>query len=219
MEWLLEFVKWFSLVALIVGGPTLLYRHFLHEDSYRRTRRKLERTERRVRQLNEITARFERLEVEQRALEARSAALQSNDVHRLAMLQRFCTGLEGKAEAERRVPGSTGLERDLEAVLDAAAALGDEYSRSASLGHAIDLYVRAGLHEKARSHARWVTDPTVRARLNQDPNIAPLLQHGTPPLLLMQGEAGMVSAEDGGSDSASSASSDDASSGDGSGKD
>ena len=135
--------------------------------------------------MREVTERFERLQVEQRSVEARQAALDRNDLEHLAMLQQVCVGLVAQAEAERRAPGSTPLERDLEALLDAAASLGDEYTRSASLGHILEVYVHAGLYEQARSHARWVTDATVRDRLVQDPNLAPLLRpEGPAPLLL-----------------------------------
>ena len=182
MEWLAELGKWFVIVALVLGGPTF-YRHFLSHGSS--VRRKLNRSERRVRQLREVTERFERLQVEQRSVEARQAALDRDDLEHLAMLQQVCIGLAAPAEAERRAPGSTRLERDLEALLDAAASLGDEYTRSASLGHILEVYVQAGLYEQARSHARWVTDATVRDRLVQDPNLAPLLRpNGPAPLLL-----------------------------------
>ena len=182
MEWLVEFGKWFVLVALVFGGRALYRRYLSHGSS---VRRKLTRSERRVRQLREVTERFERLQVEQRSVEARQAALDRNDLEHLAMLQQVCVGLVAQAEAERRAPGSTPLERDLEALLDAAASLGDEYTRSASLGHILEVYVQAGLYEQARSHARWVTDATVRDRLVQDPNLAPLLRpDGPAPLLL-----------------------------------
>ena len=182
MEWLVEFGKWFVVVALVLGGPPF-YRHFFSHGSA--VRRKLTRSERRVRQLREVTERFERLQVEQRSVEARQAALDRDDLEHLAMLQQVCIGLVANAEAERLAPGSTGLERDLEALLDAAASLGDEYTRSASLGHILEVYVQAGLFEQARSHARWVTDATVRDRLVSDPNLAPLLRpEGPAPLLL-----------------------------------
>ena len=182
MEWLSEFGQWFVVVALVLGGPTI-YRHFLSHGSA--VRRKLTRSERRVRQLREVTERFERLQVEQRSVEARQAALDRNDLERLAMLQQACIHLGGLAEVERRAPGTTGVERDLDALLDAAASLGDEYTRSASLGHILEVCVRAGLYEQARSHARWVTDASVRDRLFQNPNLAPLLRPDGPvPLLL-----------------------------------
>ena len=182
MEWVAEFGKWFVVVALVLGGPTL-YRHFLSHGSS--VRRKLTRSERRVRQLREVTERFERLQVEQRSVEARQAALDRNDLENLAILQQVCVGLVAHAETERRAPGSTALKRDLETLLDAAASLGDEYTRSASLGHILEIFVRAGLYEQARSHARWVTDATVRDRLGQDPSLAPLLRpEGPAPLLL-----------------------------------
>ena len=182
MEWVAEFGKWFLVVALVLGGPTL-YRHYLSHGSA--VRRKLTRSERRVRQLREVTERFERLQVEQRSVEARQAALDRDDLEHLAMLQQVCVGLVAHAEAERRAPGSTRLEHDLEALLDAAASLGDEYTRSASLGHILEIYVQAGLYEQARSHARWVTDAAVRERLVQDPKLAPLLRpEGPAPLLL-----------------------------------
>ena len=182
MEWLAEFGNWFVVVAMVLGGPTF-YRHYLSPGSA--VRRKLARSERRVRQLREVTERFERLQVEQRSVEARQAALDRNDLEHLAMLQHVCVGLVGRAEAERRAPGTTALERDLEALLDAAASLGDEYTRSASLGHILEVCVQAGLYEQARSHARWVTDASVRDRLVQDPELAPLLRpYGPAPLLL-----------------------------------
>ena len=135
--------------------------------------------------MREVTERFERLQVEQRSVEARQAALDRHDLEHLAMLQQVCVGLVAQAEAERRVPGSTALRRDLEALLDASASLGDEYTRSASLGHILEVCVQAGLYEQARSHARWVTDATVRDRLVQDPKLAPLLRpEGPAPLLL-----------------------------------
>ena len=182
MEWLSDFGQWFVVVALVLGGPTI-YRHFLSHGSA--VRRKLTRSERRVRQLREVTERFERLQVEQRSVEARQAALDRNDLERLAMLQQACIHLGGLAEVERRAPGTTGVERDLDALLDAAASLGDEYTRSASLGHILEVCVQAGLYEQARSHARWVTDASVRDRLFQNPNLAPLLRPDGPvPLLL-----------------------------------
>ena len=186
MEWLTEFGKWFIVVALALGGPTL-YRHFLSHGSA--VRRKLARSERRVRQLREVTERFERLQVEQRSVEARQAALDRNDLEHLAMLQHACVSLGGLAEMERRLPGTTGVERDLDALLDAAASLGDEYTRSASLGHILEVYVHAGLYEPARSHARWVTDASVRDRLFQDPNLAPLLRPDGPAPLLLRSPA------------------------------
>ena len=182
MEWLAEFGMWFVVVALVLGGPTV-YRHYLSHGSV--VRRKLTRSERRVRQLREVTERFERLQVEQRSVEARQAALDRNDLEHLAMLQEVCVSLVAEAEAERRAPGTTPLQRDLEALLDAAASLGDEYTRSASLGHILEVCIQAGLYEQARSHARWVTDASVRERLFQDPSLAPLLRPGGPaPLLL-----------------------------------
>lgn len=182
MEWLAEFGQWFVVVALALGGPTL-YRYYLSHGSA--VRRKLTRSERRVRQLREVVERFERLQVEQRSVEARQAALDRNDLEHLATLQQVCVSLVAEAEAERRAPGSTPLRRDLEALLDAAASLGDEYTRSASLGHILEVCVQAGLYEQARNHARWVTDASVRERLFQDPSLAPLLRPGGPaPLLL-----------------------------------
>ena len=191
MEWLTEFGKWFVVVALVLGGPTI-YRHFLSHGSA--VRRKLTRSERRVRQLREVTERFERLQVEQRSVEARQAALDRNDLERLAILQQTCMSLAARAEAERRAPGSTPLERDLEMLLDAAASLGDEYTRSASLGHILEVCVQAGLYEQARSHARWVTDASVRDRLVQDPDLAPLLRPDGPALLLLRAAAAPVPA-------------------------
>ena len=191
MEWLIEFGKWFVVVALVLGGPAL-YRHFLSHGSA--VRRKLTRSERRVRQLREVTERFERLQVEQRSVEARQSALDRNDLEHLAMLQQTCVSLAARAEAERRAPGSTPLERDLEMLLDAAASLGDEYTRSASLGHILEVCVQAGLYEQARSHARWVTDASVRDRLVQDPDLAPLLRPDGPALLLLRAAAAPVPA-------------------------
>ena len=193
MEWLVEFGSWFALVAVVLGVPTLC-RHYLSPGSG--VRRKLARTERRVRQLREVTERFERLQSEQRSVEARQAALDRNDLENLAMLQQVCIGLGARAEAERRTPGSTALERDLEALLDAAASLGDEYTRSASLGHILEVCVHAGLYEQARSHARWVTDVSVRDRLTRDPELAPLLRPvGPAPLLLRPGDPVPAAAE------------------------
>lgn len=186
MEWLAEFAEWFALVALAFGAPALYQRYISSGGS---VHRKLARTERRVRQMREITARFERLRVEQRSVEARQAALDKNDLEHLGTLQQLCSDLAVRAEEERRVPGSTTLERDIEALLDAAASLGDEYTRSASLGHILELYVQAGLHEQARSHARWVTDITVRDRLHRDPELAPLLRRDGPALLLLRTSA------------------------------
>ena len=191
MEWLTEFGKWFVVVALVLGGPAI-YRHFLSHGSA--VRRKLTRSERRVRQLREVTERFERLQVEQRSVEARQAALDRNDLERLAILQQTCMSLAARAEAERRAPGSTPLERDLEMLLDASASLGDEYTRSASLGHILEVCVQAGLYEQARSHARWVTDASVRDRLVQDPDLAPLLRPDGPALLLLRAAAAPVPA-------------------------
>ena len=183
MEWLAEFAEWFALVALAFGGPAF-YRHYIASGGS--VRRKLARSERRVRELRAITARFERLQAEQRSVEARQAALDTNDLEHLGTLQRLCADFEMCADEERRAPGSTTRVRDIEALLDAAASLGDEYTRSASLGHILELYVRAGLHEHARSHARWVTDVTVRDRLCQDPLVAPFLRREGPALLLLR---------------------------------
>ena len=110
MEWLAEFGMWFVVVALVLGGPTV-YRHYLSHGSA--VRRKLTRSERRVRQLREVTERFERLQVEQRSVEARQAALDRNDLEHLAMLQEVCVSLVAEAEAERRAPGTTPLQRDI----------------------------------------------------------------------------------------------------------
>ena len=186
MEWLAEFAEWFALVALAFGGPALYQRYV---SSGGAVHRKLVRSERRVRQLREITARFERLQVEQRSVEARQAALDKNDLEHLGTLQQLCADLAVRAEEERRTPGSTTLERDIEALLDAAASLRDEYTRSASLGHILELYVQAGLHENARSHARWVTDISVRDRLVRDPRLAPILRPDGPALLLLRTSA------------------------------
>ena len=183
MEWLTEFAEWFALVALAFGGQAL-YQHYIASGGS--VYRKLARSERRVRRLREITERFERLQVEQRSVEARQAALDTNDLDHLGTLQQLCADLAVRAEEERRAPGSTTLERDLEALLDAAASLGDEYTRSASLGHILELCVQAGLHDHARSHARWVTDVTVRDRLTRDPQLARMLPRDGPPLLLLR---------------------------------
>ena len=202
MEWLAEFGKWFVVVALVLGGSTFYRTYFSHGSA---VRRKLTRSERRVRQLREVTERFERLQVEQRSVEARQAALDRNDLEHLAMLQQVCVSLIAQAEAERRAPGTTPLERDLEVLLDAAASLGDEYTRSASLGHILEVYVQAGLYEQARSHARWVTDACVRDRLVQDPSLAPLLRPDGPAPLLLRAHAPVPDAADPSSPSPSSA--------------
>ena len=107
----------------------------------------------------------------------------------LGTLRQLCTDLAARAAAERRAPGSTTIAQDIEALLDAAASLGNEYARSASLGHVLELYVEAGLLEQARSHARWVTDITVRDRLHQDPLLSPVLRREGPSLLLMRASA------------------------------
>ena len=193
MEWLADFGTWFGLVAVAFGVHTW-YRHYLSPGTS--VHRKLARSERRVRQLREITERFERLQVEQRSVEARQAALDSNDQERLGALRQLCVDLAARAEVERRRPGSTALERDIEALLDAAASLGDEYSRSASLAHILELYVHAGLHEHARTHARWVTDATVRNRMKQDPNLAPILRGNGPSPLLLRSCAQVATAGD-----------------------
>ena len=193
LEWLADFGRWFLLVALVLGGPAV-YRHYLSHGSA--VRRKLARSERRLRQLREVVERFERLQVEQRSVEARQAALDRSDLEHLAVLQQMCRSLVAEAEVERRAPGSTPLRRDLEALLDAAASLGDEYTRSASLGHVLEICVQAGLYEQARSHARWVTDASVRERLFQDPSLAPLLRpEGPAPLLLRPPAPGADAAE------------------------
>ena len=186
MEWLAEFGEWFVLVAVALGGPALA-RHFIGPGGA--ARRRIARTERRVRQLREIAERFERLQGEQRSVEARQAALDTPDLEHLGTLRQLCADLAARAAAERRAPGSTTLAQDIEALLDAAASLGNEYTRSASLGHILELYVHAGLYEHARSHARWVTDVTVRDRLHQDPLLAPILRRGGPALLLMRASA------------------------------
>ena len=183
MQWLLQFGEWFGLVALALGGPALI-QHYVSPASA--ARRRLARTERRVRQWREITERFERVQVEQRATEARQAALDTPDLDHLGALRQICADLAARAAAERRTPGSTTLAQDIEALLDAAASLGDEYTRSASLGHILELYVQAGLYEDARSQARWVTDVTVRERLRQDPQLAPVLRLDGPAPLLLQ---------------------------------
>ena len=183
MEWLAEFGGWFGLVALAFGGPALV-QHYLSQSSA--SRRRILRSERRVRQLKDVTERFERMQAMQRSIEARQAALDTPDQEHLGTLQHLCEDLAARAAAERRAPGSTTLAQDLEALLDAAASLGNEYMRSASLGHILELYVQAGLLEQARSHARWVTDITVRDRLCQDPLLAPILRREGPALLLMR---------------------------------
>ena len=186
MEWLAEFGEWFALVALAFGGPALVQHYLSHAST---TRRKIARTQRRVRQLREVTERFQRLQTEQRALEVIQAATDTPDLEHLETLRQFCTDLGARAAAERRAPGSTTLAQDIEALLDAAASLGNEYTRSASLGHILELYVDAGLLEQARSHARWVTDVTVRDRLCRDPLLAPILRPEGPALLLMRASA------------------------------
>ena len=183
MEWLAEFFEWFVLVGLAFGGP-VLYEQYLSPRGA--ARRRIARTERRVRQLRDATERFERIQVEQRAVEARQAALDTPDLEHLGTLRDVCADLVSRAAAERRAPGSTTLAQDIEALLDAAASLGNEYARSASLGHILELYVHAGLYEQARSHARWVTDVTVRDRLHQDPLLSPVLRREGPSLLLMR---------------------------------
>ena len=186
MEWLAEFGEWFALVALAFGGPALVQHHLSHASV---TRRKIARTERRVRLLRDVTERFERMQAEQRSVEALQAALDTPDLDHLGTLRQLCTDLAARAAAERRAPGSTTIAQDIEALLDAAASLGNEYARSASLGHVLELYVHAGLLEQARSHARWVTDITVRDRLGQDPLLAPILPREGPALLLMRASA------------------------------
>ena len=183
MEWLAEFGEWFALVALAFGGPALVQHHLSHTSV---TRRKIARTERRVRLLRDVTERFERMQAEQRSVEALQAALDTPDLDHLGTLRQLCGDLAARAAAERRSPGSTTIAQDVEALLDAAASLGNEYARSASLGHILELYVQAGLLEQARSHARWVTDITVRNRLGQDPLLAPILRCDGPALLLMR---------------------------------
>ena len=186
MEWLAEFGEWFALVALAFGGPALVQHYLSHASA---TRRKIARTTRRVRQLRAFTERFERLQAEQRSVEALQAAIDTPDLEHLETLRQLCTDLAARAAAERRAPGSTTLAQDIEALLDAAASLRNEYTRSASLGHILELHVHAGLLEQARSHARWVTDVTVRDRLCQDPLLAPILRSGGPALLLMRASA------------------------------
>ena len=186
MEWLAEFGGWFGLVALAFGGPALV-QHYISQSSV--SRRRILRSERRVRQLKDITERFERMQAMQRSIEARQAALDTPDQEHLGTLREICSDLAARATAERRAPGSTTLAQDIEALLDASASLGNEYMRSASLGHILELYVHAGLLEQARSHARWVTDVTVRERLHQDPLLAPILRRDGPALLLMRASA------------------------------
>ena len=186
MEWLAEFGEWFALVALAFGGPALVQHHLSHANV---TRRKIARTERRVRLLRDVTERFERMQAEQRSVEALQAALDTPDLDHLGTLRQLCADLASRAALERRAPGSTTIAQDIEALLDAAASLGNEYARSASLGHVLELYVQAGLLEQARSHARWVTDITVRDRLGEDPLLAPVLRRDGPAPLLMRASA------------------------------
>ena len=186
MEWLAEFGGWFGLVALAFGGPAFVQHHFSQSGV---SRRRILRSERRVRKLKDITERFERMQAMQRSIEARQAALDTPDQEHLGTLREICTDLAARAAAERRAPGSTTLAQDIEVLLDAAASLGNEYTRSASLGHILELYVQAGLLEQARSHARWVTDITVRDRLHQDSLLAPILRREGPALLLMRASA------------------------------
>ena len=186
MEWLAELGEWFALVALAFGAPALVQHHLSHTSV---TRRKIARTERRIRLLRDVTERFERMQAEQRSVEALQAALDTPDLEHLGTLRQLCGDLAVRAAAERRVPGSTTLAQDIEALLDAAASIGNEYTRSASLGHILELYVQAGLLEQARSHARWVTDITVRDRLGRDPLLAPILRREGPALLLMRASA------------------------------
>ena len=186
MEWLAEFGEWFALVALAFGGPALVQHHLSHANV---TRRKIARTERRVRLLRDVTERFERMQAEQRSVEALQAALDTPDLDHLGTLRQLCADLAARAALERRAPGSTTIAQDIEALLDAAASLGNEYARSASLGHVLELYVQAGLLEQARSHARWVTDITVRDRLGEDPLLAPVLRRDGPAPLLMRASA------------------------------
>ena len=183
MEWLAEFGSWLALIALVFGGPALVQHHCSPAGA---TRRKIVRTERRIRQMRDITERFERMQAEQRSMEALRAALDTPDLEHLGTLRQLCSDLAARAAAERRAPGSTTLAHDLEGLLDAAACLGNEYARSASLGHILELSVQAGLLDQARSHARWVTDVTVRDRLGQDPLLAPILRCDGPALLLMR---------------------------------
>ena len=186
MEWMADFGEWFVLVALAFGGSALA-RHHLAPGAA--TRRKIARTERRVRLLRDVTERFERMQAEQRSVEALQAALDTPDLEHLGTLQQLCTDLTARAAAERRAPGSTTIAQDIESLLDAAASLGNEYTRSASLGLILELYIQAGLLEQARSHARWVTDVTVRNRLHQDPTLAPIIRRDGPALLLMRASA------------------------------
>ena len=193
MEWLAEFGEVLLLVALAFGGSALVQHHLSHASA---TRRKIARTERRVRLLRQVTERFERMQAEQRSMEALQAALDTPDLEHLGTLRQLCADLAVRAVAERRAPGSTTLAQDIEALLDAAASLGNEYTRSASLGHILELYVQAGLLEQARSHARWVTDITVRDRLCQDPLLAPILRPDGPALLLLRASASTQAAGD-----------------------
>ena len=186
MEWLAEFGAWLGLVALAFGGPALV-QHVLSQSSV--SRRRILRSERRVRQLKDTTERFERMQAMQRSIEARQAALDTPDQQHLGTLREMCTDLASRAAAERRAPGSTTFAQDMEVLLDAAASLGNEYTRSASLGHILELYVDAGLYEQARAHGRWVTDATVRDRLVKDPQLAPVLRRDGPALLLMRASA------------------------------
>ena len=193
MEWLAEFGGWFGLVALAFGGPALVQHHFSQSGV---SRRRILRSERRVRKLKDITERFERMQAMQRSIEARQAALDTPDQEHLGTLREICTDLAARAAAERRAPGSTTLAQDLEALLDAAASLGNEYTRSASLGHILELYVDAGLYEQARAHGRWVTDATVRDRLYRDPDLAPILRPEGPSLLLLRASAPVAASGD-----------------------
>ena len=186
MEWLAEFGGWFGLVALAFGGPALVQHHFSQSGV---SRRRILRSERRVRKLKDITERFERMQAMQRSIEARQAAFDTPDQEHLGTLRELCMDLSARAAAERQAPGSTTLVQDIEVLLDAAASLGNEYTRSASLGHILELYVDAGLYEQARAHGRWVTDATVRDRLVRDPQLAPVLRRDGPAPLLMRASA------------------------------
>ena len=193
MEWLAEFGMWFGAVALAFGGPALV-QHYLSQSSV--SRRRILRSERRVRQLKDITEKFERMQAMQQSIEARQAAIDTPDQEHLGTVREICADLAARAAAERRIPGSTTLAQDIEVLLDAAASLGNEYTRSASLGHILELYVHAGLYEQARAHGRWVTDATVRDRLVQDPQLAPVLRREGPALLLMRTSAPAAAKDD-----------------------
>ena len=101
MEWLAEFGKWFGLVVLAFGGPAF-YQHYISPGST--VRRNLTRSERRIRELREITERFERLQVEQR-LDGGAAGCAGYE--RSAASRGAATALRGPRRArERGAPGA-----------------------------------------------------------------------------------------------------------------